>query len=323
MAVCFPLSAVLVRRFPNFFTYGFNLVCYVWMGIVFIWFCLAFVETITEIVFTLTKYVYARKTAGLVVIFLVASLGIYSTINALKFPQIKKLKVSIPALPAHLEGFTIAVLSDTHLCHLVRFGNFRRLIEELKKLNPDLVVHLGDYVETDAEYADNIHKVMQQINPKYGKFAVFGNHEFYDGMNKSKEIFDKSGFKVLRQETITLSNDLQITGIDDIHTADITEKDLKKVFTKINPEKPTLVLSHQPLHYDLIAEYKIDLVLSGHTHAGQIFPFNWFVRSRYPYIYGFVKKRNTIFYITSGTFYWGPPMRLFTKSEVPVITLKR
>jgi predicted MPP superfamily phosphohydrolase len=322
MALCFPLSAILVRKDPNLFTYGFNILCYAWMGIIFIWFCFAFAETLLEIIFLITKISYSKKIAGFVVGFSVLTFGLYAFTNAIKQPQIKKIEISLANLPQNLDGFSIAVLSDTHLCHLVPFKNFSRLIVKLKKLNPDILVHLGDFVETDSLYAEKIYTLMQTITPKYGKFAIFGNHEFYSGLKKSKEIYEKSGFKLLRQETITLPTDLQITGIDDIHTASINEKDIKNIFTNIDTKKTSIVLSHQPLHYNLLAELKTNLVLSGHTHAGQIFPFNYFVKMRYPYLYGLIKKSNTFFYITSGAFYWGPPMRLFTANEVPILILK-
>ncbi|HUT86041.1 MAG TPA: metallophosphoesterase, partial [Elusimicrobiales bacterium] len=310
LALCFPVSAILVRTYPGNLTQLFSFFCYVWMGIIFIWFCSTFAVTVIEVAIKITKPSLYNKTFVGYSVFILTFLAItLSIINGVRVPEIKRIEIPMANLPQKLDGFSIAVLSDMHLSHLVPFKRFERVVNKVKKQNPDMLVHLGDFAEAGFDYHKKVYDATKTITPPHGKFAVMGNHEFYYGIKTSQGVFKNSTFTVLRQKVASLDCGLQILGIDDIKTAGIGDRQIEELFSKTNPNKPVIVLTHQPLKFNLFAKHKASLVLSGHTHAGQIFPFNWFAKTMYPHIYGLHKKQNTYFYITSGTFFWGPPMR--------------
>jgi len=166
--------------------------------------------------------------------------------------------------------------------------------------------------------------MLKEIDPKYGKFAVTGNHEFYAGLDEVLDFTAKSGFKVLRGERLTISGLINIIGVDDPaekiygDSKDISEKEMLSVFPK---DKFTLLLKHQPA-VDTKLLGLFDLQLSGHTHKGQIFPFTLITRLRYPFNSGYFNlSNNTHLYVSRGAGTWGPPVRFLAPPEITVIEL--
>ena len=169
-------------------------------------------------------------------------------------------------------------------------------------------------------HANDYAKDLAELNPPLGIYGVLGNHEYYMGYQNSVNFYKQAGITLLQNQTLTLPNGLQIVGVNDIKTVSVTPEQLDKLLKQTDPQKPRILLSHQPLLTDIVAQHRIPLMLSGHTHAGQIFPFNLLVKLFYPYIHGLYEiQTGSKLYVTSGMFYWGIPLRLFAPAEIPIV----
>jgi predicted MPP superfamily phosphohydrolase len=193
------------------------------------------------------------------------------------------------------------------------------------KLNPDIILITGDVSDMPLNENGKFEEYgFDKLHAPYGVFAVTGNHEYYAGLNAFLEIFAKLGFRVLQNENVLIDNLINAAGINDIDHKN--RQVIEKVLSASDKNYPVLFLSHQPESFDIAAEYGKDLNIiqfSGHTHAGQVPPIDIARRFFMKYNYGLYKiGEKAVLYVTSGTRYWGPPMRFITPSEITVITLK-
>jgi len=200
---------------------------------------------------------------------------------------------------------------------------FSRVVQRAVQLRPDLVVLTGDILDAGLRGETDAARIGAGLQARCGVLAVLGNHEFYHGVEASSRAFRDMGARLLRNEALSLPGGLQVVGIDDIRTAGLSAQDVSTILARLDPTRPSLLISHQPLDFDVAARAGVGLMLSGHTHEGQIFPFNLIVRLVYPYFHGLYEKDGSWLYVTSGTGQWGPPMRLFTRAEIVRLTLRR
>jgi hypothetical protein len=190
--------------------------------------------------------------------------------------------------------------------------------------NPDILVSTGDLVDGQIDNLFKLAEILKEVNPRYGKYAITGNHEFYAGLGNALNFTEKAGFKVLRGERLTLAGLINIAGVDDpqgkaygIYRG-MPEKEL---LSGLPREKFTLLLKHRPL-VDRSALGLFDLQLSGHVHKGQIFPFSIITGLYYPIQAGFADLLNgSRLYVSRGLGTWGPPIRFLSPPEVTVIDL--
>jgi len=166
--------------------------------------------------------------------------------------------------------------------------------------------------------------MLQQTSAKYGKFAVTGNHEFYAGLNRALDFFQKAGFTILRGESLNVAGLLNIAGVDD-YTGKryglYSGNSEKALLSKLPREKFTLLLKHRPV-VDEDALGLFDLQLSGHTHKGQIFPFSLITYLYYPRHAGLLKlEKDSMLYVSRGSGTWGPPVRFLSAPEVTLFEL--
>ena len=193
------------------------------------------------------------------------------------------------------------------------------IAERVAALKPDLIVLTGDIADSGM---GGEARVGAGLKAPQGVFAVMGNHEFYHGLEDSARILQGMGARVLRNEDADLPCGIQLVGVDDIRTARVSRQEVSELFSRLDPGKPSIFLSHQPLDFDLAAKAGVGLMLSGHTHQGQIWPFGLIVRLFYPRFHGLYEENKSWLYVTSGTGQWGPPMRLFTRAEIVRIQLR-
>ena len=158
------------------------------------------------------------------------------------------------------------------------------------------------------------------MRSKNGMAAVLGNHDLFGGGDKAAAFYLGCGVKILRSEKYSIAG-LQIAGVDDLRRAPGAGAGLEKLAAALDPSMPVIFLSHQPQGFDAVLKNGSGLVLSGHTHDGQIFPFGLIERPLFKYFYGLYKAGAFTIYVTSGVGTWGPPMRLFTVSELPLFIL--
>ncbi|MFH1613936.1 MAG: metallophosphoesterase [Planctomycetota bacterium] len=246
--------------------------------------------------------------AGALIIIVVALLTIYSIINA-QLVRIKNLKI-----PGPIDA-NIVQLSDIHIGS-VSVNFLKRILDKTNALNPDLVLITGDLV--DNYNADTQKAIALLKNLKAPVLFVTGNHEKYVGPARITKLLTAANVNVLNNQLADFSQ-IQVLGID----YNDNEKDLEHIIEKLNIDKSKfcILMSHRPV--ELKTPTGIDLALTGHTHAGQIFPFNYIVGLFYLYTSGLHKQNNTYIYGTPGTGTWGPRMRLGSRSEIVLIKIRK
>ncbi len=256
------------------------------------------------------------------VIIVLAILGLaygYAVYNGARVPVVKELTIPVKTLPGNMRGFTIVQLTDLHLGDVLSPGWLEKTVEKTNGLKPDLIVITGDLCDT-ANF-DKYIGPLGKLNAKFGVIAVTGNHD-EEGINIFLEIAERTGMQVLRNRWVTVAGAIQVVGIDDpiFHGGDGTPG-LKAAMKGVDPGKPVILLSHRPDVFDEALQMGVDLQLSGHTHAGQIPPWNLVVSLNYRYPYGLYQGGDSYIYTSSGTGLYEVPMRLMSNNEIVRITL--
>ena len=244
----------------------------------------------------------------LVGVFILAFWGGFSA------PKLKKIALQIPGAPK----MKLALLADTHLGMGVSFKRFDDVMHRIEAENPDGLLILGDIFE----YGPNRDKYaarLAQTKTPLGSYGVLGNHEYYVGYGDSKQFYEDAGITLLENESAVLPNGAQVAGLKDIKTAGVSAEQVMRLLDGLDKDKPTILLSHTPLLAEVAATHGADLMLSGHTHNGQLWPFNYLVRTQFPRVYGMYDVGNMKFYITSGVFYWGIPLRFLAPAELVIL----
>ncbi len=237
----------------------------------------------------------------------------------------------------NVENLKIAFFADSHIGTTFDYKGFQKHMEKIKDLNPDVLFIVGDYVDDETKKIDMIKctEILGKLNLKYGIYFVLGNHDkgYYGakrGYSENDVIseLEKNHVKVLRDESIFLGNDFYCIGRKDYSVEkELKEKrkTVKNLTANLDKNKYLIVLDHQPVDYKSEINEKVDLVLSGHTHGGQLFPFNnlgkWI--KAVDMVYGHKKISDTNFIVTSGISSWAVKFKLGTKSEIVLIDINR
>jgi uncharacterized protein len=238
--------------------------------------------------------------------------------------RIERIVINTPKIPTAVGKLTIVQISDVHLGLIVRHERLKRIITEINGASPDLLVSTGDLVDGQINRMTGLAELIQDIRPKFGKFAVTGNHEVYAGLDQAIGFTERAGFKVLRNEGIVAEGWINVVGVDDPTIERVTHfrpAPEKALLSKGSPDVFTLLLKHRPA-VDPESLGLFDLQLSGHVHKGQIFPFCLLTHLFYPVKTGFaLVHQNSALYVSRGTGTWGPPIRFLAPPEVTVIEL--
>lgn len=250
--------------------------------------------------------------------------AVYGYFEALDI-KTERLIIVSAKIPETVGKLTIVQISDVHLGLIVRKERLSRIIDKVKAASPDILVSTGDLVDGQINRMEGLAELLQDIRPRLGKFAVTGNHEIYAGMNQAVGFTERAGFKVLRNEGVTVGELINIAGIDDpviervSHESPASERALLE---GLPHEIFTLFLKHRPaIEQKSIGLF--DLQLSGHVHKGQIFPFNMLTHLFYPVGMGYsIYAGNSALYVSRGTGTWGPPIRFLAPPEITVIELR-
>jgi predicted MPP superfamily phosphohydrolase len=200
----------------------------------------------------------------------------------------------------------------------------RAVIEQLRALQPDLILTTGDMVDGEVAPYRELATAFATLQPRYGKFAVTGNHEFYAGHDRSLRFTKGAGFTVLRGTGVDVGGMIFVAGVDDEagHRYGLFAGDREKeLLSQVPVDRFALLLKHRP-HVDRTGGRLFDLQLSGHTHGGQIFPFSLIIKMIYPLDAGLLKlKDGAYLYVSRGAGTWGPPIRFFAPPEITIIDL--
>jgi len=222
-------------------------------------------------------------------------------------------------------SLTIVQIADLHLDMLSDTDRLRKLVDTINALHPDIIVSTGDLIDMQADNLDGISTILAKLQAKLGKYAVYGNHEAFAGIDEARAFTSRSGFEVLSDRGISIDHTITIAGVDDpaVHRHFKTKGDMEKqILENFPPNQYTVLLKHQPI----VTPGSIslfDLQLSGHTHGGQIFPFGLLVRIFYHAPFGLSQAGSTSWlYVSNGAGTWGPPMRVLAEPEIAVFHLR-
>jgi predicted MPP superfamily phosphohydrolase len=246
-------------------------------------------------------------------------------INA-RNPRVKELNLKI-GKPGHgLKSLTISMASDIHLGTIIRKAKAKELVSMLNAPDPDLILLAGDVVDEDLApvIKDNIGEALCELRARIGVYAITGNHEYIGGVGPAVDYLEKHCIKMLRDTAVFVNGQFYIVGRDDRDKGRFTgkpRKELEEVMQGIDRSYPVILMDHQPFNLPAVAALGVDLQLSGHTHHGQIWPFNYITKAIYELSWGYKKIKNTHFYVSSGFGTWGPPVRLGNRPEVVIIHL--
>ncbi|BCZ18575.1 Integral membrane protein [Helicobacter sp. NHP19-012] len=220
------------------------------------------------------------------------------------------------------QALHLAMISDAHIGPYLKKDYLRQIVDRINALNPDIVVIVGDLADLRAKLVQEDLAPLKDIQSKHGVYYVLGNHEYYHGATALIEVFKRHHIRVLQNESVQVAG-LNLMGVNDLmgYRFKHFEPDFKTPFTQINPNLPSVLLSHQPKSLTHLKQ-KPDLLLCGHTHAGQIFPFSLLVWLDQKYLYGHYHLKDCQMIVSSGCGFWGPPVRILTKSEIVSIHLE-
>ncbi|HOX42661.1 MAG TPA: metallophosphoesterase [Myxococcota bacterium] len=243
-------------------------------------------------------------------------------------PRVVTHTLRLPRWPAALDGFRLVLLADLHLGEMLGRRFLGRVVAQVQGLRPDLVAVVGDLVDGPPGVVMPELEALRALNPPLGVWFTSGNHELYSGYRAWLEALPGLGLQVLDNRRVTLGRDgaaFELCGLPDLEAARMepaARPDLARVLAGRAAELPVVLLSHQARVVGEAAAQGVELVLAGHNHAGQIWPFGYFVRLQQPVVSGFLRRGSTLVYVSAGTGFWGPPMRLFTRGEVSLLELR-
>jgi uncharacterized protein len=235
--------------------------------------------------------------------------------------RLERVRLETPKLPPGVPRLTIAQISDVHLGVLVRSARLQRILERVRAAGPDLLVATGDLVDGQLDHLDELAEHLRKVQPRFGKYAITGNHETYAGLDKALEFTRRAGFTVLRDSIVANDLPIQVIGLD--YRAAGGGEEETALLQSASQQRFVLLLKHLPVVRPKTLG-KFDLQLSGHTHRGQIFPFSFVTKMFFPMQAGlYPLNQGSYLYTSRGSGTWGPPMRLGSPPEVTIIELVR
>jgi predicted MPP superfamily phosphohydrolase len=251
----------------------------------------------------------------------------YGLYEARRRADIEEIVVPIPHLPSDLEGFRIAQFTDIHVGPTVKRDYVQTIAEQVNGLEADVIAFTGDLVDGSVHSLRDDVAPLKDLYAPYGTFFITGNHEYYSGAKPWIEEAERLGFAVLLNEHRVLQRNagrIILAGVTDYGAGQFISSqasDPEAALSNAPPAHVRILLAHQPRSIFAASKAGFDLQISGHTHGGQFIPWNFFVTLGQPYVKGLHKFNNTWIYVSRGTGYWGPPLRLGVPPEITVIKL--
>ena len=219
--------------------------------------------------------------------------------------------------------FSMVQISDLHIGGLIDREFVKASVSKINALKPDIVFITGDLIDTALEEIEDIVRELESISAKHGIYYILGNHEYFHDPLQLIDFIKTTNITLLLNENVTIDAlKLNVVGVTDRvgYRMGLLQPDIHKAFKACNSDYKTILLAHQPKYIEELEDYAPELILSGHTHGGQIWPFEYLVRLQQPYVKGLHKLSNgSHIYVNSGIGFWGPPMRLDSQAEIAYI----
>jgi predicted MPP superfamily phosphohydrolase len=314
---------------------------YLWMGLLFFLFTLLVASDVARVgLYAIERarrlppmdperrVALARLFGGAVAL-IATGLGALAVRTGIARAIVRELEVKLDRLPRALDGLSIVQLTDIHVGPTIGREFIEDLVAQANALKPDLVAITGDLVDGSVESLRDQVAPLAQLKARHGVYFVTGNHEYYSGVGDWIDELGRLGVRVLRNERVAIAGEngegFDLAGVDDHSSRGLAPghgPDLERALDGRDPARECVLLAHQPRAIHEAARLGVGLQLSGHTHGGQIWPWGYLVRLQQPYVVGFAREGRTQLYVSPGTGYWGPPMRLGTRSEITRIVLR-
>jgi predicted MPP superfamily phosphohydrolase len=335
LAVSYILARVWERSLPEPIVNALHWIASVWLGLMWelLWLTLVFfifkaLMLLTGLwgrldpatVLTLGRY------SAITVIGIAVLLCAWGTRNAFGPANVVEVKVPVKNVTPELKGLRIALASDFHAGVIIGPKEVEKMSRQIMSLKPDLILLPGDIVDRSADGIMHLVEAFRIMQAPLGVYGTTGNHEYYTGLNGALEFCNKAGIHMLMNEKVELPNGLVIAGIEDRTAISMHRQrpTVQQFLSDIPPDKPVILMNHQPETHEALAAGKAgaDLVVSGHTHGGQLWPFTMLTKSTYRFHHGYYSlDGNGHIIVSDGIGNWGPPMRLNAPAEIVLITL--
>ena len=332
LAVLFIVAKILESKHSSVITDVFNIIGGFWLAFMLYGFLFFLLSDIILLLLRIPGIIAGdnvlqyRKWSFILIVSVSSLLIIGGFINAI-IPVTREYNITINKPAGSVKTLRIAAVSDIHLGSIIRKRSLKKLSVMIKDMKPDIVFLLGDIV--DGEIGPVLRGDLLQYftwpDCTDGLYAITGNHEFIGGASRTIPYIESKGIRVLKDEMVTLEGGIQLLGRIDRDSFRFYRKErmtLGELMKLADTTKPVILLDHQPFHLDETAKYGVDLQLSGHTHNGQMWPLNYVTKMIYELSYGYMKKGNTNFIVSSGYGLWGPRVRSGSRSEVLLINIK-
>ena len=249
---------------------------------------------------------------------------VVAMVQGVRPPVVVRHDVMLPDLPSELDGITLVVLSDLHLGSQFGSSWLVERVAQAQALQPGIIVLLGDNFEGHGEPDPALLPVLSELKAPLGVYAVTGNHEHFGDNSAAVSLTERAGIQWLRDRWLQIRPGLILAGVEDLsmHWRNGQSEDHVTPVLGGRPEGATVLFSHSPLQVVQAADAGADLMLSGHTHGGQIWPFGYLVKQFYPYLVGRHEVDGMSLIISRGAGLWGPRMRLWSPAEILLVTLR-
>jgi predicted MPP superfamily phosphohydrolase len=298
--------------------------------VLFVWSVLGQVLRIVLLIAGVADPARSRVVAAAVVA-VVAVLLVWGYAEAMRVPRVKTIDVAIARLGRGLDGLRVAVITDTHYGPIDRARWSAAVVARVNALEADVVCHVGDIADGTVDVREAQASPLAAVDATKARVYVTGNHEYFGEAQGWLDYMEGIGWTALHNRHLILDSGgdrLVVAGVDDA-TAKASGvrghgANLEAALAGADSTLPILLLAHQPKQVALAAAQGIDLQISGHTHGGQIWPFNFLVRLEQPVVHGLSRHgERTQLYTSRGTGFWGPPFRVFARSEITLLILRR
>lgn len=255
-------------------------------------------------------------------------LGAVGLISVRRPPVLQRVEITLPRWPAALDGFRIVQISDIHIGPILDRRFAAALVARCNALQPDLVAITGDLVDGPVRHLGADVAPFADLRAAHGVFFITGNHDYFSGADAWVDLVRGLGIRVLRNEHVRIdvgAAGFDLAGVDDTNGARVAGErgaDIAAALAGRDERRAVVLLSHDPLTFPAAAKHGVDLQISGHTHGGQIWPFMYFVRLATPYVAGLYRRHDAHIYVSRGTGFWGPCMRVGAPAEITELVLR-
>ena len=256
--------------------------------------------------------------ANMIVVIFSLVVSIYGFYQGYKLPKVQEIFIYSDKINNNVR---IAQISDLHINRATPVSRIAKIVNQVNMLSPDVIVLTGDTIDDNVLLIEEHLAALKELSAPFGVYSIMGNHEFYNDIYASKRVLDAHNMKFLFNGGVHIGNtNVFISGIPDLNTM-YERVNLWRTINQSNKEDYKVLLSHAPNIIDSLSKGLFDLVLSGHTHGGQIFPFHLLVKHANQYLAGEYDVNGTKLYVSRGAGTWGPTMRLFAPSDIVIINL--